>query len=204
MKTILNTFGCIIVLLTSCDRPQTISKTTDRDLTASEKNFIPYQQNDTCSFSNGKGGGLLSYMCDQRTDARYDIKTNGCGAKDDFCDIHNQEILEVNLNCSNAIYNVKFKIFDNGSSFTITFYNQPNTNMGSQGDGFYSPLYADSICPLTHYCLDSAIINSKKYYKVGKLIDNYNSNQNIDTVYYTRSNGILRFCMSDSTVWTKR
>jgi hypothetical protein len=179
--------------------------TTDRvvvNSTNQGENFILYQQNDTCSFSNGKGG-LLSYTCDQRTDARYDIKTNGCGAKDDFCDIHNEEIIEVNLTCSNTIYNVKFKIYDSGSSFLISFYNQPNINMSSGGSRYGETLFADSLCPFTHYCQDSVVINNKKYYKVGKLYDipNY---QNIDTVYYNASGGLLRFCMSDSTVWSRR
>jgi hypothetical protein len=206
MKIICIFFCCINLLFISCNNThnQIINRTTGRDLTVSEKNFIPYEQNDTFSFFDGKGR-LLSYICNQRIDARYDIKLTSCGPKDDYCDIDNEETLEVNLTCSNIDYNLKMGIYENGQTFKLNFYNQPVLDIVYKGTGnkFKGDLFADSACGIPTDCIDSIIINTKKYYKVVKLVD-YTDLNSIDTVYYTRANGIIKFCMTDSTVWTKR
>jgi hypothetical protein len=214
MKTILIIFYTITGLLISCNQPRKVDpyRSYGRNLTIAEKNFIPYQPNDTCSFSDGKGG-LLSFTCISRSDVWKDRTLNGCGPKDDICNIINEEKLEVNLACSNTIYNAKIGIYQSGNFFRINFYNQPYTSQGSQGYTFDGALYADSSCPLSYwcplcprsaYCLDSLVANNKKYYKVGKLRESTSNNPAIDTIYYNASNGLLRFCMSDSTIWTKR
>jgi hypothetical protein len=213
MKSTLIIF-VFITMLNSCNRPHNVDtvRYNGRDLTIAEKNFIPYQPNDTCSFSDGKGG-LLSFTCISRSDVRKDIPTLGCGSTDDVCYIENQEQLEVNLDCSNTLYNIKIGIYQSNNFFRINFYNQPNIYQGYSGYLFDSAVYPDSLCPLSYwcplcpqsaYCLDSLIANNKKYYKVGKLVDLNDHNPKIDTIYYNESGGLLRFCMSDSTVWTKR
>jgi hypothetical protein len=212
MKSILIVFIFITILLASCNRPHQVDtvRSTGRNLTISEKKFIPYQFNDSCSFSDGKGG-LLSFTCTSRSDVWQDRNTLGCGPNDDVCHIISEEKLEVNLACSNSLYNVKIGIYQSDQFFRINFYNQPYTFQGSQGYTFDSPLYADSSCPIGSYfcyqcpyCFDSLTFNYKKYYKVGKLTESTANNPKIDTIYYNATGGLLRFCMSDSTVWTKR
>jgi hypothetical protein len=97
MKTILIIFGYMAAFLTSCNhQEQIVSRSKGRNLTIAEKNFISYQFNDTCSFSDGKGG-LLSFTCTSRSDVWQDRNLNGCGPKDDIYNIISEEKLEVNL-----------------------------------------------------------------------------------------------------------
>ena len=168
----------------------------DYPLTQNELNFIPYNLNDTIKFITATGTHY-KFKCIYK-----DIITHTTYNKD------NPNMVDRNFSCV-------LKDLNSRDSIVVSVYKMTSTSFDISYYYFIpsaiTPYYvgtaldADSLkksYSLATY-LDSAQINGQKYYKVLKMVRNYNTRPS-DTTYYSPNNGILQFYFSElDETWMK-
>jgi hypothetical protein len=188
-----------VILLASCNNilnpPKPITYIKGDNLTAQQLSFIPYQMYDTFSFSNSTGDSL-KYTCVSRIESRYD--RNPCSSSASTCWVYNDDQLVTLLTCKDTAFNFNLRLYQSGARFFANLYKKSPQDLIDQ--------YMDinSSCGTNSGCMDSIVLNNKKYYNIAKLVNPSSQYYSLDTLYYSRQVGILRFCLADGEVWTKR
>lgn len=171
--------------------------------------YNPYKLGDTLSFTNELNGQILHYKCKYYNRYLRVGDTTECPNDMEFCNVHAEEVLEVGLNC---LENENQNFFLYYNVFGKKLYFQYKKIRGDES--MYGTIERDSTCNLstnrTHpisypdvQCIGTVNIRNKIYLNVAKLSNPSFYNPTLDTLYYNKTSGLLRFCLKNGDQWNK-